>query len=315
MTTIAEARSDVLARPWFGPALTGVVRTVALGIGCLTPLTAIFVLGWMTRKTARDVAGRLHELLPSSPPPLPVALKSRVLLVRLSSQFTQVLLAGAKALAAALSLTLPFSLIAQVGWLAGWENSFNKGYEFAGLWPFVSIAGVVLSLPVLALLPMALAHHAVTGRFRAIFEVREIVALMGAAGWRYLALMTLLTICGSGVLVARILPTFAERLSTAAASGTPEGLAHFAFSYRLLTTALFLAALLSFRAALAWTYAHAAARRQIGYRPGFPIKALVFLGCAPLVLWLAFTVYVAQFLNYATWNWMNQPMLMLPWLG
>ena len=54
-----------------------------------------------------------------------------------------------------------------------------------------------------------------------------------------------------------------------------------------------------------------AAGRSLGkIRAGviFSIAGLIWAG-------IVFLIYVAQFLNYSWWSWLNQPVTMLPWIG
>ena len=223
--------------------------------------------------------------------------------------------AGLRALVPVALVVLPAATLILFAWWGGWENSFNKGYELAGLWPLLSIAGVLLSLPVMAMLPMALAHQSVEQRLRAIFQARRVFRLISLAGWRYLVLTAFITVGGTGVMAARVLPAFAERLSPVASSGTPEAYAAFSGQFRLITAALLLAGLLLVRKVMAWTYRQAGAREKQVRHGGRLTGCLILVVCSALWLWLAFTVYVAQFFNYAWWNWFNQPLLMLPWIG
>ena len=342
---LAETHAAIPARGRIAPVVAGCGRIIVLWLFCLTPVTALVVLGWLSRKTAHDVAtrsadGRIiggrvqpppipshlargglrpdqHGTRTTSPPRL-FACNSPVsanFFNRLLGGLFANLRAGIRTWAGALALTLPFSLVIGLSWLAGWENSFNKGYELAGLWPLLSIAGVLLSLPVMAMLPMALAHQSVEQRFRAVFQARRVFKLISLAGWRYLVLTAFIAAGGTGVMAARVLPSFAERLSPMASSGTPEAYAAFSGQFRLITAALLLAGLLLVRKVMAWTYRQAGAREKQVRHGGHLTGCLILVVCSALWLWLAFTVYVAQFFNYAWWNWFNQPLLMLPWIG
>lgn len=294
--------------------------TARLGVAivmCLTPITALIFLGWLTRKTARDIAARQVGLKAAVWPRfvLAEAEASGNLLYRLLGSLVANLKAGATAWLGALVLTLPFSLVWMVGWQAGWENSFNKGYEFAGLWPLVSLGCVFASLPVLVMLPMAIAHQAVRVRFTAIFEARTIADRIRRAGWRYLVLTLLIAIGGIVVLGARALPTFAAKISPTVVSGNPEAIAAFAGQFRLVMTALLVVGLLVIRRAMAWCYGQAEIENDAGRRRSRLSFGLVLIACGIVWLGLVFLIYVAQFLGYFWWNWINQPMLMLPWVG
>jgi len=293
------------------------LKYLAAVLLCLTPVTAVLVLGWLSRKMAHDVGQRLDGKRPGSWPNFvkrddvigPAQRPRRI------GALIANLKAGLKTWIAVLSITLPFSLVWFAGWFAGWENSFSKGYELSGVWPLVSLAAIALSLPVLTLLPMAIAHQAVIGSVTAIFEFRRIAALAVAAGWTYIALSLLIGIGSIGVLGARGLPVFAEEFSARVAAGSVSAIGEFAQQYKLVMTAFLVAGLLVMRNVMARVYA-GAQRRQAGGRPFSIIKAGVIFSIVGLI-WagIVFLIYVAQFLNYAWWSWVNQPFTMLPWIG
>jgi hypothetical protein len=66
---------------------------------------------------------------------------------------------------------------------------------------------------------------------------------------------------------------------------------------------------------MALCYAHAMAQSEMGRRSRILKSGLMLFLCSAAWLGLVLLVYVAQFLNYFWWNWINQPILMLPWLG
>ena len=84
---------------------------------------------------------------------------------------------------------------------------------------------------------------------------------------------------------------------------------------RLVATALLFTGVLVLRAAMARVYAQAQARIENDEQGS--LVATVLCYAVSLAIWLAivFSVFVAQFLNYQWLSWLNQPVLMLPWLG
>lgn len=66
---------------------------------------------------------------------------------------------------------------------------------------------------------------------------------------------------------------------------------------------------------MARVYVRAQQRLAAGRASG-RIKAGVIFSIAGLI-WagIVFLIYVAQFLNYSWWSWLNQPVTMLPWIG
>ena len=302
---------------WLG----GAVKFIVLSLLCLTPVTAVVVLGWLTHKTARDIfsieqsgraAGWPNLLRAGSRPAGFNPLRILASTVRGLAFYGWL---GIKAWAAVLILLAPFELIWLAGWSAGWENSFNKSYELSGAWPGVSVLAVLLSLPVLTVVPMAIAHQAVRGRISAVFEIGAILRLIRGALWRYLGLTALIAIGWLGVFAVRGLPVFAESFSLRVASGDPELIAAFAGQFKLMTTGLLFAGLLIMRSAMARVYARASSNVAGGRAGGWLKTGAVSAALAAIWLALVFFVYFAQFLNYSWWSWINQPILMLPWLG
>ncbi len=287
---------------------------------CLTPVTAVIVLGWLTRKTARDVEARLTGKSFRRPKLVFGNERSgRWMIGRwptalLGGLFLNVAV-GIRAWVAALLLMAPFEFVWLAGWFAGWENSFNKGYELSGVWPVISVAAVLLSLPVLAIVPMAIAHHAVRGRITCVIEFGMVFRLIRAAGLRYLWLTLLIALGSAGVFGARALPVFAEHFSGRVASGDPEQIHAFSWQFSLLMTALLFMGLLGVRSVMATTYARAQGNIETGQNGSLLVAGLVMLVAMALWLSLVFLVYLSQFLNYNWWSWINQPVLMLPWLG
>ncbi len=293
------------------------LRFILVVVLCLTPVGAVLVLGWLTRKTRRDVAQRMAGRGPAPWPRLAMSddPTAGTWLGYFAGGLFANAVAGLKSWLAVLLLTAPFTAAWLTGWVAGWENSFNKGYELAGVWPLVTVMAVVISLPVWSVLPMAVAHQAVTGRLSAAFAFADIARLIRASGWRYVGLTLLIAVGCIGVFGTRVLPVFAQNVSARIATGDPEAVAAFARQYALFTTAALVLGLLVVRNVMARVYAHAAQTLATG-RHASLITTIVVLALS-VVTWagIAFLVFTGQFLNYAWWSWINQPILMLPWLG
>ena len=316
MTVAAPSRS-VFGRLWSLLATT--VRflwTLVIGtLLCLTAPTALIALGWLTRKTASDIARYDGKATADRTSFFLGDGASRGIAAQWFGGLMSNLAAGAKAWLGALALSLPFSLVWYAGWFAGWENSFSKGYEQAGVWPATSLLAVFLSLPILALLPMAVAHQARHITFSSIFALRDVARHVCVAGWRYPVLTLLIVLGCAGVLVARALPVFVENMLPAEIQGDSEALEALGRTFRLVMTAGLFAGVLLVRTVMARTYAHAEARLRSGAVAG-RLKSFMLLATAA-ALWLpaVFLIYVGQFLNYSGWAWLNQPVLMLPWFG
>jgi hypothetical protein len=74
----------------------------------------------------------------------------------------------------------PGLLLMLFGWEFGWLNSFNKGYEQAGVGPVTSLLGIALFIMAMFYVPLAQIHLAVAGRARAFFDVRLVRRLTRA---------------------------------------------------------------------------------------------------------------------------------------
>ncbi|MEM7252810.1 MAG: hypothetical protein AAF493_15450 [Pseudomonadota bacterium] len=292
-----------------------VITLVLATLLCLTPITALVVLGWLTRKTAADVQSRLAvQPIDDWPRLFRAPPEIRTGWTKLFAGFFANLKAGIGALSVVLVVTLPFALTWQAGWIAGWENSFSKGYELAGLWPGVSIVAVVLAVPIFLFLPMLVVHHAVAGTVQAAVEWRRILSLVRSAGWRYVALTVGVALGWVGTFGVRALPVFAEQMSERVAEATPAGIQSYAFEFKLVATALLVVTLVAMRHFMVRTYVYAI-RREATHRPT-ALGTVAVLGLiVPIWGFLVFLLFLAQFLNYGWTTWLNQPILMLPWFG
>ncbi len=96
-------------------------------------------------------------------------------------------------------------LIMLFSWEFGWLNSFNKGYEQAFIGPLTGLLGVFIFIATMFYVPMAQVHQAVTGDYRAFFDIRFVWRLIRARLSAYVLL--------AGVIVLVSLPL--EILKTA----------------------------------------------------------------------------------------------------
>ncbi len=303
-----------------GFALRLIVALLRFLVGialCLHPLTAIVALGWITRR----LKGQITALLNGSPaPPWPELLMLHE--ARGAGRFKLWfggLLAnarvGGKAFTAVLMFTLPVSALWYVGWIAGWENSFNKGYEQAFFWPMISFGAVIVSAPLLTLLPMAIAHQAATNRVAAVWELRWIFSLYRHAPWSNLGLLLMIVIGFVALLGVRALPTFADHISQRVAAGEPASVERYLWEIRLAATTLLFTGLLVLRSAMGRVYAKASGSLEKGRAGGVVSTGICYALSTAIWLAVVFSFFLAQFLNYNWYSWLNQPVLMLPWLG
>jgi hypothetical protein len=336
---VTQAPDPVMSRT-YGPGRLARLGRFLLngGLGallCTGPVTAVIALGWLTRRQghlARDRFGAAEE----APGWL---LGPRETMGRPTGRFARALgglaaniRAGLMALGALLVWTLPFTALWLGAWWAGWENSFNKGYEQAFVGPLVFLLGAFLAALILPALPLMLAHLATEDRLSAAFELRRLRGLIAQAGWRIPALTLLTTLFAVPFFAARGLITTAGDWAPWTEDLTPEAAAALRGQIALALAAVAFLATWTLRALAARTYA-TAAPRAAGLRPGrwdgsqaaeaaVPAKArsrlmtALWYGAAmALTLGTVFLILAGQFLDHAWWRWLFHPALTLPWAG
>jgi hypothetical protein len=293
--TVAVARP---ALPW---RLIRIARDLTVGgLLCLHPVTAIIALGWLTRRMAAIMgAGATPGWLMG---PTGAGRVTRVF-GGLGANIRD----GVRTLAGLALLTLPFSALWLGAWWAGWENSFNKGYEQAAIGPAVWLGATIPALLILAHLPFALAHAAREGRLGAFAEWQSIRRMRAAAGWRaaWLALMSV--ILSLPFLGAQALPVFVEHIVPGFAAMTPEDQHSIAGMIALLTALYSFASLYMLRGMAARIALRASAKAWL-------TPLWLILSCA---IWfgLVAQIVIAQFMNYDPLKWLTHPMYLLPWAG
>jgi hypothetical protein len=321
-------------------ASTPALPVKALGVGrdlvvgtllCLSPVTAILALGWITRRMATTMDRRWGEA--ASRPGWIMGHPGGGVLQRWLGGLSANIEAGLRTAAGLFVLTLPVTLAWLGAWWAGWENSFNKGYEQSAVGPAVWMAATLVSLPVLAHLPLALAHAAAEGRVSAFLEWRRIRSIGAAAGWR-LVWIAILSVAASALFFAtRVVPTFIEGIVPGFTEFSATEQAEIAGRIDLLSAALAFVIMAYLRHRAAVIYALAAPRAAHGKsaslwdghrlcnidpQGGAPsrLSASLWLLLA-CVAWLGLPVLIVagQFLNYAPVLWIFHPVMTLPWIG
>ncbi len=329
-----------LTRPAYGPGRLARLGRFGLDLvigtlACTSPVTAVVALGWLARRSghlARDRFGAADE-----PPgwllgPREVAGRPAGRLTRALGGLAANIRSGLVALVALLAWTLPFTLLWLGAWWAGWENSFNKGYEQAAVGPSVFVFGVLIAALVLPVLPLVLAHLAAEDRLAAAFELRRLRSLVAQAGWRVAALAVLTTLLALPFALARGLITSATDWAPWIADLPPEALEALRGQIALGLAALAFTSVWLVRSLAARIYARAAPRAA-GLRPGLWDGAQAAEAAEPArpasrvltALWLAmamaatvataFLILAGQFLDHAWWRWVFHPLLTLPWAG
>jgi hypothetical protein len=342
---MGSAEGMVSARPVTRRSLLGrLSASIKIAIAmllALTPITAILVLGWLVRVMRRETAiaivrralgiGRdaaLQRLASSGHPDL----------ARFPGWWTGLwdsVRAGVVSLVAVTIATLPFGALMLIGWWAGWENSFNKGYEQAWVGRTLAISGMAIAVVVLSHWPMMLAHYATERRLAAILEIGVVRRLIGRVRWRYAALTIVTVLSAPPLLLAQILPAFIEKIRPDLIDAGPAQVAAVAGRWHLAATIYLVLALLVLRRWAARLYARAVLLEQppsaqfahgIARAAGLQVAtpsiqrrrwiSAAMAGLVTSAAWLVFVaaLYIAQFANHAWWNWVNHPLIGLPWV-
>lgn len=324
-----------LPRPSYRPGvlsrLAGTLGNLATGsLVTLTPVLSLVALGWLTRRmghTARTRFGTVEEA-----PGWLLGPRESGRIARALGGFGANIRMGILSLIALLAWTLPFSLLWLGAWWAGWENSFNKGYEQAFVGPSVFLLGALLAALILPALPLMLAHLAVEDRLSAGFELRRIRSLIAQAGWRIPALAFLTALFALPFAGVRGLITTATQWAPQLEDMTPDEIAAVKFWIALTLAAGAFLGLWVLRTLAARLYARSAPRAA-GLKPGLwdgtqaaeaaeparpasrLLTALWYAAAMGFTLAFAFLILAGQFLDHAWWRWVFHPAFMLPWPG
>lgn len=242
----------------------------------LTPVTAVLVVGWTQRATARTVARRWNkeagEATNESRWPrwimaddagrlLAEARRSgfiRAPGLILSALFGSLWLnakAGIKALVPAALVVMPAALLILFAWWSGWENSFNKGYEQAWVGPIVSFIAIGYFIVAMTLLPLAEVRQALNNSWVAFFDVRFLRRLAREAKLGLIGLAILFATAGFIVAVMKI-----AALPLGNAAETRADVLRVAQIYPLVIAAVLFPLYVGLRLAAARLYARAAVR-------------------------------------------------------
>ena len=243
-------------------------------------------------------------------------------------------------------------LLWQFGWYAGWDNSFNKGYEQFDVGVTISLSGIFLFLIVMLYLPMAQARQAVTGDWRSFYQFKLVWRLVQRRRIACLSLAGAFSLCSIPLTISRVIPVFVSQNNETLIAMNDLELLAWANRYffwmsvfgfivytflRILTARIYAGAILE-------AYQERALRadelspferhmlgglqlvdqKELGHRP----LALKIVGAAArppwraamtmatLLIWFTFVaqLYVSEFLVYhPSRGFINQPLVHLPW--
>ncbi len=304
--------------------LGSVLRLAAAVFLCLTPLTAVLVMGWLMTLMQRETVVQRRRLAqpntriprPSLPNWLVVEEPRRGSLAgHLTGALRRNLRDGCAAFLTTAACVLPFGLLWLFSWWSGWDNSFQKGYEQSWVGPVIGLTGVVLALPLLTHLPMALARQAAEGRMSAFFAIGHVRRLIRQVGWRYGWLCFLTALASFPLFVFKGAALFVENWSPGFLTRNAEELQTFAQVYRFWATVYLVIAVVVLRGLAARIYARAAHRLETVPNPGSALGVALRTAMVWCIwMGLVVQVYVGQFLNHQWIAWLNQPAVALPWL-
>ncbi|MEM9342587.1 MAG: DUF4013 domain-containing protein [Pseudomonadota bacterium] len=279
---------------------------------CMTPVTAIVAQGWLMRRMRVAFERGRGERV--APPGWLFGPAER----RLGRLFAGLAGNVREGFSATVSLGLmigPFAALWMFAWWAGWDNSFNKGYEQAGVGQTLFGIGILIFLGTMLHLPLALAHQAATGRWFAVFDWRAVRRVVTHAGWGHVWLALCMVLFAVPLFGRRGLPVFVEDVVPGFADFTPEQVDGLLFVTNLATAAYVFAGLFVLRLWSMRIYARALERAEAGqprWRLGRGAR-----GAALVVIWfgLVVLIVVGQFLNHSWWAWGHHPLYGVPWWG
>lgn len=329
-----------LSRTALGPGrlarLGRLVLDSAIGtLLCTGPVTAVIALGWLSRRSghqARTRLGAAEEAPGWLLGPREYNARPAGRIARMLGGLGANIRSGLMALTALLVWTLPFTLFWLGAWWAGWENSFNKGYEQAFVGPSVFLFGVVGAAAVLPVLPLMFAHLATEDRLSAAFELRRLRSVVAQAGWHVPALCMLTTFCALPFAAARGLITTASDLWPVLDSMSADEIAGLKVQITLALASLSFLSVWLIRSLAARIYTRAATRASglkqglwngtqaskgaIAATPRNTVLVALWYGLAmSFSVGLCVLILVGQFLDHAWWRWLFHPFLTLPWAG
>lgn len=248
------------------------------------------------------------------------------------------------------SLTLLPMLFWNVSWYAGWNNSFNKGYEQAAYGPLLGVSGVVLFMVVMLYVPMAQARHAVSGQWRSFYDFRTVRTIARERPIACLLLAAGFSLFSLPIMFFKTAPLFLEQIAPHTAGMDAHELLTYLNAFYFRVCLLGFGLYVALRIAAARVYAggllQACARGHLKIADLTPferssLKALrvpppghaasdtvwvrparrgfaTAMAAAALLVWFTFVaqIYVSEFLNYhPIRGWLNQPLVHAPWFS
>ena len=154
-------------------------------------------------------------------------------------------------------LTMPACVLWLFAWFAGWNNSFNKGYEQATVGPLTGSLGVLLFIAAMFYVPMAQARQATTGSYRAFYEFRFIWRLVRNRWLGCLKLAALYSLLSLPFIILKTAPAFFPQINPALEDVSDAQVLQILNWYYFAAGALVFASFLLLKLSAARTYAAA----------------------------------------------------------
>jgi hypothetical protein len=278
--------------------------------------------------------------------------KARLLLRGPFGSLKQNLVLGIQGIFNVAVLTGLPALLWQFGWYAGWDNSFNKGYEQFNVGQLISLTGVALFLVAMLYVPMAQARQGVTGEWRSFYQFKTVWRLIQRRRLASLVLAGFFSLLSIPLSFSRIFPVFLMQDREETRAMSDEQLLAWVGNYYFWVCIAGFIAFVALRLFSARIYAGAIVE---AYRAGAlkaeelgaferhmlgglrlveqedalePHVAMKIVGAATrpvwraamtgatLAIWFTFVtqIYVSEFLVYhQTRGFVNQPLIHLPW--
>ena len=255
---------------------------------------------------------------------------------------------GFAGLATTWSLTIVPMLFWNMSWYAGWNNSFNKGYEQAAFGPMLGVGGVVLFMIVMLYVPLAQARHAISGEWRSFFDFKTVRTVARERPVACLLLAGAYSLLSIPIMYFKTAPLFLEQIAPQTIGMNDAQLLEYLNGFYFRACLIGFGFYVALRIAAARVYAggllRACARGNIRINdmtaferaafkalrvspPGSDAPNAVWvrpvrrgfataMAAAALFVWFTFVaqIYVSEFLNYhPIRGWLNQPLVNAPW--
>lgn len=250
--------------------------------------------------------------------------------------------------------TWPGCVIMALAWWAGWNNSFNKGYEQSEVGPALGVLGMALFVAAMFYVPMAQARQASTGRWKSFYQLNLIWRLIRCRPIANLVLAGCYAAAAGLVLISVVAVTFLPMIRPDIDVMTDATRLQFIESYYFRVCLFGFLLYAGLHVLTARIYAGAVVK---AIRTGAvsldelndderELLGVLGLSCAAeseraglirasvnrtarwtfrtavagltILIWLAFSfqIFVAQFMNYRSQRgWLNQPLVHLPWFS